>query len=226
MKKENSPVASQQEEYFLNTFPLINQIILSKSGVVPSRFINDLIQQVRYKLWRWKQNQTENQDLLFEEWQKLANVAAHHEITDYTRRRENQAVLFSELAEMEADFENQPFQPPSLEGDSRYESISLLLSLWQICQQLSIRQKYAFLLFHKNRFLELLLEFGCCSPPEIAQSLALSEAEFLLLLEQIPLKDDDIQRLLTNKTGEQVTVEQIWGARSKAKTRLLKSVKG
>jgi DNA-directed RNA polymerase specialized sigma24 family protein len=225
MKKENCPVTSQQEKYFLNTFPLINQIVLSKTAIIPSRFIDDLIQQVRFKLWRWKQNQAGEKDLSFEEWQKLANVAAHNEITDYYRRRENQNLLFSEVSEVETDFEKKPFQSPEVEGESEYESITLLLLIWDKFQKLSLRQKYAFL-FHKDEFVGFLLKYGCCSPQELAATLALSEAEFVLLLGRLPLADTDIQNLLINKLGEKLTVEQVWVARSKAKANLLKSLKG
>lgn len=224
MKEENCPAASQQEKYFLNTFPLIKQIILSKSGIIPSRFIDDLIQQVRFKLWKWKEKNNHNQDLSFNDWQKLANVVTKNEITDYCRRKENRNVLFSEIAEDE-NFGSDFRDPYSLEGNSHYELTTFLLLLWQKFQQLSLRQKHAFI-FKKDDFLELLLKFGCCSPKDIANSLALSETEFVVLLGKLPLSDTDIQNLLTNKIGENLTIEQLWVARSKAKRTLLKSLKG
>lgn len=223
MTKENNPVISQQEKYFLNTFPLINQIILKKVGFVPSRLVDDLVQQVRFKLWRWKQ--TQQKEITFDEWQRLANVAANNEVIDYQRKKENQNILFSELAEDQQSFPLRFHQQVSVEGETNYESLTLLLLLWRKFQQLSLRQKYAFLL-NKYEFVNFLLKFGCCTPKEVADSLALSENEFIELLKQIPLNDAAILNLLAEKFGEQLTEEQIWTARSKAKANLMKSLPG
>ncbi len=224
MKEENYPVISQQEEYFLNTFPLINQIVLRKSGIIPLRFIDDLIQQVKFKLWKWKERNKTKQNLSLTEWQKLANVVTQNEISDFCRRKENRNLLFSEINEEKKSEPEFP-DPFSTEGNSQYELMTFLLVLWQRFQELSLRQKYAFL-FNKNDFLESLLKFNCCGYQEIAKVLVLSESEFVLLLGKLPLKDDDIQNLLTRQSGENLTIEQIWVARSKAKNNLLNSLKG
>ena len=223
--KENNPLASQQEKYFLNTFPLINNLILKKSNFIPPRFVNDLIQQVKFKLWRWKQNHLQDKELTLEEWKKIVNVATKNEIRDYYRRKENQNVLFSELINGEQIIEQRSFQQPSVEENTRYESITLLLRIWQKYQYLSLRQKYAFL-FHKYEFVTYLLKYGCCSPKDIADSLILGENEFVILLGQLPLTDTEILNLLVNKFGEELTVKQIWTARSKDKANLQKNLKG
>jgi DNA-directed RNA polymerase specialized sigma24 family protein len=225
MKEETNPVATQQEKYFLNTFPLINQIILKKLGFIPSRFVDDLIQQIKFKLWRWKQNHLPEKELSSVEWEKIANVAAHNEVKDYRRRKENKNVLFSELAEDEQGFPLYFDQHTSIEGETKYESMTLLILIWRKYQKLSLRQKYAFL-FHKYEFVTFLLKFGCCTPAEIAETLTISENEFLILLEKIPLTDVEILHLWAEKSGEQITCEQVRTARSKAKIGLQKNLPG
>lgn len=224
MKEENYSVASQQEKYFLDTFPLINQIVFSKAGIVPTRFLEDLVQQVRLKLWKWKEKNKKFRQLNFEEWQRLANVVTKNEITDYSRRKDNQSVLFSEMEENGSSLTEFP-DPFQVEGNSFYESMTFLLLVWGRFENLSLRQKYAFLISKQENFLELLLKFGCCSPVEIAKTLVLSEAEFVILLGKFPLEYEDIQQILTKISGEQLTLEQISAARNKARRNLLQSVK-
>lgn len=225
MNNENNPVISQQERYFLNTFPLIKKLIRSKSEILPPRVVEDLLQQVKYKLWKWKENYLQNRELSFEEWQKLANTTTRHETIDYLRRKENQNLLFSEIAFEESFFLRPQFRQASAEGETGYEARTLLRLIWQRYLQLSLRQRYAFLLL-KEDFVTFLLKYGCCTAGEIADSLGLEENEFIELLAKLPLSETEVSELLAEKQGENLTVGQVRTARSKAKANLLKSIRG
>lgn len=224
MNNENNPVVSQQEKYFLNTFPLISAITKNKLNFSAYRkAIDDIIQNTALKLLEWKSRRAES-EYSEKEWKNIAYTATINEIKTFYFNKFRREVSFSELEEVEKNFPENNSQQPKPEGETNYESVTILLQIWKKFQTLSYRQKYAFL-FCKDEFILHLLKYGCCSPKEIADSLALGESEFVILLGKLPLKDTDIQNLLAKKLGENLSLKQVWMARGKAKNNLRKSLK-
>jgi hypothetical protein len=163
------------------------------------------------------------------EWLRLANTAAHNEISSFFRGKyRREAILTQSSLENAAHKAVTQGQTLTLtsnpEGNSRAEITSLLRQVWKIIQELSPRQKYSFLL-QKEELIINLLSHGCCRRQEIAKSLCLDKAEFDILLISLPLTDENIRNLLKKKTGTRLTLRQIWTARAKAKARLAAGLK-
>lgn len=214
MKEENKSARFLQEKYFLNTFPLIRHLIKRQLGALNSNEGEDLFQTVALRLWQWITRKKERQ-LSAEDWQRYANRATCNEIRrfygDKMRRKE------ISLSEITDDYEFISNSDGAVEVIGNTESEAC--SWWEIIQKLSLRQKYALLLF-KQDFIFELIAARCCSLAEIAESLGLSREELLTLLGKQPFSEQEVLRLIEMKTGERITVRQVWMARGKAKAKL------
>jgi hypothetical protein len=111
------------------------------------------------------------------------------------------------------------------EGNTDVELRSLLLPLWEAFQTLPIRQKIAFILSNEHFIIELLVN-KCCSIKELSDSVNLPEKDFTLLLEKIPLSDEEISRILEKNLKESISTRNVWKARNRAKLNLFQTLKG
>lgn len=220
MKKEDTEesVSLNREKDFACVAPLIHKVISRKLGSRHRDSIEDLKQKVFLKLWRWKKDQGID-DLSEEEWQKLANVAAHNEVTDFFREKYSRDVAFSQMTDaMQQEItEIESFEV--LVGNSKPEICSLLTLVWKAAQKLTLRQKYAYFL----PFSDFIVEFivcKCCSIEELAFYFEASESELSEIIDRLPFSEENIGKLLEKKLGGKITPKQIWEARSKAKARL------
>lgn len=168
-------------------------------------------------------------ELSQDEWMRLANTAAHNEISSFFRskyRREsilNEASLENAARELSTQRKASAYNL-NPEGNSKVEITSLLQQIWKIVQTFSLRQKYAFLL-QKEELIVSLLTHGCCRRKEIAEILDLDKTEFDKIFISLPLNDEAICNLFEEKSGTQLTLRQIWMARGKAKTKLASELK-
>lgn len=220
MKEENSCV-SPQEKYFLNTFPLIRRIANRNLSISNPDAAEDIFQTVTLRLWNWKTKEERN--LSEEEWCRYANRATRNEIKRFYGSKFRKEVQMPEIEDYETVSIVEGFY--LLAGNTESEALSFLKYLWKTIQELSIRQKYA-LLFQKQDLLFELVARKCCTIEEIAGSLALSREEFITLAGGSPLPNEAIQEILEIKTGDKITVKQVWMARGKAKAKLNAALKG
>lgn len=217
MNNENTRLLSFQEEYFVNTFPLIRQIASRYLGALHAAAIEDVSQSVALRLWKWKSKES-TRVLSEDEWLKYANTATRNEIKRFCASKFRREIPVSDIEEESEMFYQRKINY-HLAGNTDAEAASFLGFLWKLIGELSLRQKYA-LLLENRRILSELVGRGCCTIEELTRSLELSREEFLTLAARLPLSTAEIQQLLEKKTGCEITIKQIWFARGKAKAKL------
>ena len=223
MNNGNPSVSSVQENYVLKALSDVRKLVFYKLSSVHKDSAEDLMQRVFCKIWSWRVRH--NKTLEYEEWRKITKTIADREISEFFSEKYTKDVLFSQAdADLwEALFINVSFKT-SLEGNTRAEIDSLLLSIWKAAQNLTLRQRYAFVL-QSDCFLIEFINTGYCTFEELAAYFKVPEEIFLDIMNFLPLSDEQIGELLTAKLNESVTSEQIWQARAKAKARLIKFLK-
>ena len=247
MQKEHH-LLSQRESNLLSAIALVRRIAAFKLHGVYRDAAEDIVQKVSLNLWRWNvrkkeraveeaaidfpsvTNEAEETDAENQgQWLRLANIAARNEITSFFRSKYRREKALAESSLEDAAHEthaqrrasNRPSNP---EGNSPTEIASLLRQVWKIAQEFSFRQKYSFLL-QKEELIINLLSHGCCRRQEMADSFGLDKAEFDTIVINLPLSDEAICDLIEKKTGERLTLRQIWMARGKAKAKLAGGLK-
>lgn len=225
MKKDDAGefISPNQGKEFVCVAPLVHKVISRKLGSRHRDSIEDLKQKVFLKLWRWKKDR-ETDDLTEEDWLKLANVAARNELTDFFREKYTRDVPFSQLSDAMQQEVSDTESAEILPGNSKPEICSLLKLVWKAAQSLTLRQKYAYFL----PFPDFIVEFivcKCCSIEELAFYFETNADDFSEIIDRLPLSDENIGKLLEEKTGGKITSKQIWEARSKAKARLAAQLK-
>lgn len=216
MHDNKIPAPSLQENYLLSTYPLIRKIIRRKIRTLDPGSVEDIVQTVALKLWRWKCG-GKGHDLTEEEWQKLANRAAQNEVKDYLESIAKQSVC-CELRSGHLSNGSNGFHV-ILAGDTDHEAFSLLKIIWQSFDVLSLREKYSILL-KKQGFIKYLMLYRLCDPTEIAQMLGLTTVEIIGLIKTLPLPDKNIAKLLESRLETKVTSKQVLEARLRAKNKL------
>jgi hypothetical protein len=154
----------------------------------------------------------------------MANVVAHNEITDFFRKKDNQNVLFSQMNESVSQAVSAVESPGAIAGNSAPEIRSLLKPVWKAAQSLSLRQKYAYFLPFPDFIVEFIA-YRCCSIEELAAYFESSEQELSEIIDALPISEDGIGALLTAKLNQQISMKQLWEARSKAKAKLAERLK-
>ncbi len=209
----NSPeIPAEQEQYLLETVPLIKRIVgrkLHRSFISAS---DDISQKVFLKLWKWISKS--KKELTGEEWQKLANTATQNEIKTFYSHKSNKEIACIDDQEV---ISKNSFG--LIEGDTEKEVNSLAMRAWEEIKKLSLRQKYA-LLLQKQELILYLVASKCCQIQEIAEHLQLSKERFLEVYQLLPLPDEKISEIYFEAAKEKLTTKQIWEARSKARTKL------
>lgn len=227
MKKDGETVSPAQEQFIFQTFPFIHRIIYRRLGVKHRGALDDLKQRVFLKLWDWKRQHSEK-DLSDEEWQKMAHVVAHNEVTDFFRKKDNGNILFSQMEEDAREEVLSIESSETLAGNSAAEIRSLLKLIWKLSQTLSLRQKYSYFLQFR-RFIVEFIVYGCCTIKELAAYFEVTEEELSRIIDELPLPDEKIGKLVAVKEpatpGENIPSHKIWEARSKAKAKLAKRLK-
>lgn len=219
MKNNDVPISPKQEKFIIEALANVRKLIVYKLGTLYRDSVEDLSQRVFFKVWSWKRKN--ERDLNYEEWQKFINVTVQREIADFFTEKYRKDLLFSQFeTPIEADsiHINQPDQ--QLEGNTEIEIASLLKLIWQAAQNLTLRQRYAFILSNSELMLWLVTA-QCCTTKELAGFLELEIAEARQLFDVFPLSDERITLMLENKLKEPVSREQLWDARTKAKTKLI-----
>lgn len=217
MNKENT-VAADQEEYFLNTFPLITRIANKKLNGLCRDMVEDITQKVALKLWIWKNNRAER-ELSEEEWQRLANTAAQNEIKRFHADEKHDKLNISELTDVRFCPLLEKLQTVKTAGNSRAEVRSLLSEIWNTIRNQSLREKYA-LLLKTDEIINHLIVYRCVRREEIADILELSKPELDELLSRESLSDAAIAEVLAAKLNTEITAKHVLEARHRAKTKI------
>jgi DNA-directed RNA polymerase specialized sigma24 family protein len=216
-ESNSSEIPTDQEQYLLETVPLIRRIVGRKLLNIYSASRDDVSQRVFLKLWKWVSKS--KRELTNEEWQKLANTATQNEIKTFFSHKSNKESL-----SIEDQDTYHKAGVVTIEGDSEREVNSLAISVWRDIKDLSLRQKYA-LLLQKQELIFYLVASKCCQIDEVAHHLQMSKEKFLEIYQLLPLSDERISEIYFEVSQEKLTTKQVWEARSKARTKLSKVLK-
>jgi DNA-directed RNA polymerase specialized sigma24 family protein len=222
---DNSGTSPGQEEYFLQTTPLIRQITHSKLNSSYYDAVEDIAQKVLLKLWQWRVRRAAN-NLSADEWQRLANTATQNEIkTFYTRKFHSEVPLSEVEDEGNTNYKSSgDIASNEIEGNTNVETRSMIVFIWKAILDLSPRQRFA-LLLQKPELITQLIASGQCSVAEIGKILDLSESELLRILEELPYSDEQIGLAYELTYSEKLMPVQVWKARSKARLKMAKILK-
>jgi DNA-directed RNA polymerase specialized sigma24 family protein len=218
MHDPNSQTTCGQETYVLQALADVRKLIYYKLGSSHQHAGEDLAQRVFCKLWTWRSKR--DVVLAGSEWHNLAKRVVTTEIAEYFSEKYTKDIVFSQG---ETDLRESVYSKPSsseyIEGNTNAETHSLLAAIWKKCGILSLRQRYAFVL-QTGDFLIEFIAAGICRRSCLAEYFELTEDEITELLGFFPLSDDQIIQLIAAKTGTEITTQQLWEARAKAKAKL------
>jgi DNA-directed RNA polymerase specialized sigma24 family protein len=216
----NKP-SKPQEDISPQTFSLIRNLVGKKLNTLYIDYLEDITQTVLVKLLKWKAKRSDF-EISEEDWLKIVNVAAQNAVKTFYSQK-----VRREIPTEDADLNDLAGKSQIIktEGNTDVELRSLLLPLWEAFQTLPIRQKIAFILSNEHFIIELLVN-KCCSIKELSDSVNLPEKDFTLLLEKIPLSDEEISRILEKNLKESISTRNVWKARNRAKLNLFQTLKG
>ena len=224
MSSETYQSEASQEKYLLQSLSIVHRIVKGKLGFAYRDSVDDLNQQIFLKLWRWKKARSDK-ELSEVEWEKLASVTAHNEIIDFFTSSQRRMILFSQIDENTEELHlsvissvnNQEPQP----GSPSIETRSLLLLIWKSAQNLTLRQKYAFMLNNPD-FIVDFIAAECCSMKELAAYFDITIKELSAIAGNNSLPDKEIAEILEKKLNKKVSPKSVWEARGKAKAKIAK----
>lgn len=221
MNPEKTPAISTQEKYFLNTFPLINLIVLQNLNAYYSDYVEDIKQKVVLSLWKWKLSRSEK-ELTEVEWLKMANTSTRNEIKRFYSDQIHLSISLSDVKETDSGSKlSEKLQTPSPAGNTASEVDSLLRQTWEIVKNQTLREKYA-LLFKGREIINHLFYYKVCGIKEIADSLELTKDDFLKIYQTLPLSDYEISLLLAQNLQIKVTADNVVKSRQRIRAKLKK----
>lgn len=180
-----SDSGQSSERWFLAALPIVRRIVGRRRSRFDSTNGSDLVQEVALRLWRWRGTyQEQSEKMSGEEWKAFAARTAYNEVNRHFSNERNAAnVPLDELSNI---------HEPSAEGHTEIEVISLINQVWQGICQLSLRQRWAFLL-HSQELIIYFLQGGI-TEKEIAAVLELSRSDWNDIRNRLPLTDSQIAK--------------------------------
>jgi hypothetical protein len=169
--------------------------------------------------------ETKNRALDRESWLKIAATAARNEVSSFYASKYHREIPVERPDLLPVIDKYYDRYACNIEGETETEVNSLLAQIWGELQTLSLRRRYA-LLLNKDEFIDELIAGGVCTLTELARFFEMERGEFLETIENLPLPDARIAELVNEKTGEHVTIKQVWTWRAKAKIKLAQAITG
>jgi len=203
------------EDSFLAALPVVRKIVRRRFVSFGQAEASDLEQGIVLRLLKWREKYPDiSENMSSGDWESFAARTAYNE----TNRHFSKSA-----AHLPLDAASEVESYERLVGNSDAEFQSLASFVWQETCQLSLRQRRA-LLFKSWRLIVYFLKGGI-SDAELAQSLNLSENEWLEVKIKIPLSDASIARFngITEKRPNlESVIKSIKKARHEARARLRK----
>lgn len=221
---------NMQENYFLQTSNLIRCIVNSKlnyyyhQSFVYHDAAEDITQKVLLKLWKWKIKRIDRH-LTELEWFKLANTSAQNEVKRFQAQNftRNRQLSINHVADEFELHNTHLLSPAQIEGNTNFETLTLVLKFWQAIKKLSKRQKYAILLTNTELISQLIVT-NCCKLQDISNCIDLTKEELAQVIKELPLSDDRICQVYERVYTQKIVPKQIWEARFKARKKLSKII--
>lgn len=215
---EPSSHQKNSDASFLAALPVVRKIVRRRIVSLAPSEAADLEQVIVLRLLKWREKYPNlSEEMSSGDWESFAARTAYNE----TKRHFSKSADAKMLLPLDAAFDLE--SPERIIGESDAEFQSLTNFFWQEICRMTIKQKCA-LLLHSRKLIIYLLTGGV-SDGELAQSLEISEEEWLEVKNKIPLSDAAIVRL-NNDAGEHSNLESaiksITKARHKARGKLRK----
>lgn len=206
---------SIQINHFLATPSLINQTAGKYLSVPEYWEKEDISQEVLLSLLIWKRNRPrENYSLT--EWLKIARTATRNEINDFYLKKLPRQISLSEIDEEylchHAKRKNLVTQ---LEGNTTMELHLLASRMWEVIKTQSFFEN-CILLLKNEELTATLLGYRGCRRSEMATRLQLTELELSVIIERLPLSDQEIAEILADRFDVKATPTAIRKARQRA----------
>jgi DNA-directed RNA polymerase specialized sigma24 family protein len=226
--------------------PLIRRVVRGRLNSFHRQSAEDIAQRVLLNLWQWRTRHGER-EISPVELQKIAARSARRAVQFYYRQQNKQGMrnIFptqdfdNSINKTEEDPHNQPednhsdnnlcndhrdawatdAEAASYAGGTEMEVASLAKFLFRQILGLSGRQRFA-LLLQKSELIVHLITNKACLIPELADTLALTKTEFLIIVRRLPLSDEEIGELWTPEKGEPLCAKQVREARCRARLRI------
>ncbi len=215
---EDSSHQKNSEDSFLAALPVVRKIVRRRFVSLQKAEASDLEQGIVLRLLSWREKYSDiSENMSPDDWKSFAARTAYNETNrHFSKNGDAKTHLPLDAA---SDVENYE----RLAGDSDAEFQSLASFVWQETCQLSLRQRRALLL--KSRRLVVYFLKGGISDEKLAQSLELSESEWLEVKIKIPLLDAQIARFVgatDERQNLESVVKSIKKARHEARVKLRK----
>lgn len=224
MNRRKETLKPEQLNNFLSTFPLIRSIALNhraKSGLYQNE---DITQEVKMGILIWKVNRP-NFDYSLTEWLKIANRATVNEIKNFYRKKVPETVSLTDLGQKNLCSSAGTNLTTQLEGNTTMELNLLVTKMWGLIQTQSFLENFA-LLLKNDELTTSLIYYRACRIKELAEQLDLTEKEFEAIIEKLPLSDQEIVTILSDRFRLKATPAAIRKARQRATDQLLSFVNG
>lgn len=219
MKNEHSHLINTQETYFLETFPLIQQITAGKLRRNEIASIEDISQDVKLSLLIWKRNHPDRK-LTRSEWRKFVNKVTQNKIKHFRRNQIKNTISLADGDEYElARQSNERSGNNGLHGVTVTELQRLVLRIWNVIKTQPAVGRLALLLKNEELTSSLIYYRGC-RISEMSATLQLTEKEFDRIIKKLPLSDAEISDFLNRRFQLNATPAAIRKARQRAAAEL------
>lgn len=206
-KSEDLLYVTDSDDSLVATLPLVQKIVRRKVGLGWLGEASDLVQGIALRLLKWRKKYQEKSDEMSQqEWQDFAARTTYNELNRHFKKGQPPNIALDEISEMKSLEFTQGQSPAELE--------SLVGAVWQEICSLTVRQRRAFLL-HTPR-LSIYLKQGGITNKSLAESLEISEDEWIKLEENIPLFYAEIAKLF-NSQGNGKSLESLANSFRKAR---------
>ncbi len=207
------------EDSFLAALPIVRKIVRRRLFLSGQSETSDLEQRILLRLLNWREkHHNKSEKMSPDDWESFAARTAYNETN---RHFSKSAAEVGAHLPLDAASEIESFQ--RVAGESHVEFQSLAHFVWQEICRMTLRQRRA-LLLHSRQLTVYFLKGGI-TDGELAQSLELSESEWLEVKIKIPLSDAQIARFIgadDERRNLESVVKSIKKARHEARGKLRK----
>lgn len=212
---ELSSHEKNSEDSFLAALPVVRKIVRRRVVALGQAEASDLEQGIVLRLLNWREkHRDKSEKMSSNDWESFAARTAYNETNRHFSKSAGANIVPLDAASVAESFER-------LAGDSDVEFQSLASFVWQETCQLTLRQRRA-LLLHSRKLIVYFLQGGI-KDEELAQSLELTESEWLEVKIKLPLSNAQIARFIggnDERRGLESLINSIKKARHEARVKL------
>ena len=183
---EDLSYLTDTDDSLVASLPVVQKIVQRRIGLGWVGEASDLVQGIALRLLNWRNKyQDKSEQMSPDEWQDFAARTTYNELNRQFKKGQPAKISLDEISEIKSS--------EFIQGQSKVELESLVQVVWQEICSLTLRQRRA-LLLHTLK-LSIYLKQGGVTNRSLAESLEISEDEWIELEENIPLYYSEIAEL-------------------------------